>query len=69
MPDGGSITVSADGDDQSVVVHVADTGIGIPPEDLDRITEPLYSTKARGMGLGLAISRAIVEKNGGEMRC
>ena len=47
---------------------MADTGKGIPPDILHRITEPLYSTKARGLGLGLAIARAILEKNLGEMR-
>ena len=67
MADGGSITMSAAQSDGVVVVSVTDTGIGIPAEDLGRVTEPLYSTKARGMGLGLAISNAIVEKNGGRL--
>jgi two-component system sensor kinase FixL len=49
-------------------VAVTDTGVGISPEDLHRIMEPLYSTKARGLGLGLAIARAILEKNQGSMR-
>jgi signal transduction histidine kinase len=42
--------------------------VGIPAEDLARVLEPLYSTKARGLGLGLAITRAIVEKNQGTLR-
>jgi len=50
-----------------VTVHVSDTGSGIAPDQLAKITEPFFSTKARGMGLGLAISKAIVEKNGGEL--
>jgi len=66
MPDGGTLTLAgrraADG---RVEVTVADTGVGIPPEQLSRITEPLYTTKARGMGLGLALARAILEKNRG----
>ncbi len=41
---------------------------GIEAEDLARIMEPLYSTKARGLGLGLAIARSIVEKNQGTLR-
>ena len=49
-------------------VDVADTGVGISPENLSRITEPLYSTKARGLGLGLAIVRAILDKNQGSLR-
>jgi two-component system sensor kinase FixL len=42
--------------------------MGISPENLSRITEPLYSTKARGLGLGLAIARAILDKNKGSLR-
>ena len=49
-------------------VAVADTGVGIAPADLGRIMEPLYSTKARGLGLGLAIVRAILDKNQGSLR-
>ncbi len=67
MPDGGTITVTGCRNEEGVVVHVADTGPGIPPEELDRITEPLYSTKARGMGLGLAICVAILQKNRGRL--
>ena len=51
----------------SVEVAVADTGVGISPKTSHRIMEPLYSTKARGLGLGLAIARAILEKNKGSL--
>jgi two-component system, NtrC family, sensor kinase len=68
MPQGGRITISAQEEDGRVDVSVADTGNGIESKDLARIMEPLYSTKARGLGLGLAISRAIVEKNQGTLR-
>lgn len=61
----GTLTVRIETTSQTVRITIADTGIGISPEDLPRITEPLYSTKARGMGLGLAIARAIVDKNQG----
>ena len=47
---------------------MADTGVGISPENLSRITEPLFSTKARGLGLGLALVRAILDKNNGTLR-
>lgn len=67
MADGGTITVSGRLTEADVVVEVADTGPGIPPEEISRITEPLYSTKARGMGLGLAICVAILQKNGGRL--
>ncbi len=67
MPDGGTITLSSSVEDGRLVVHVSDTGVGISEEHLDRITEPLYSTKARGMGLGLSITKAIVDKHGGQL--
>jgi signal transduction histidine kinase len=66
MPTGGTLTLAgrraADG---RVEITIADTGVGIPPEVLVRVMEPLYTTKARGMGLGLALARAILEKNRG----
>ena len=68
MPQGGRLTISGRAVDGVVEVSVADTGVGIAAEDLARIMEPLYSTKARGLGLGLAITRSIVEKNQGSLR-
>ncbi len=62
MPAGGILTVTAAGSDSCIEVRVRDTGIGIAPDHLARITEPLFSTKARGMGLGLAITNAILVK-------
>lgn len=67
MPGGGTIRITADSDEEHVRVSVTDEGVGIGPEQLGRILEPLYTTKARGMGLGLAISRVIVEKNDGRL--
>jgi signal transduction histidine kinase len=63
MSGGGQLTLRARGYDGRVEVEVGDTGVGIPADVLPRIMEPLYSTKARGLGLGLAIARAILEKN------
>jgi signal transduction histidine kinase len=68
MPSGGAVTVSASAADGAVEVAVADEGVGIPPEQQARVMEPLYSTKARGLGLGLAIARAVLEKNQGRLR-
>lgn len=68
MPQGGRLRVLGRHAGEAVEVDVSDTGVGISPEDLGRITEPLYSTKARGLGLGLAIVRAILDKNKGSLR-
>jgi signal transduction histidine kinase len=68
MPQGGRLSISARAADDHVEVAVADTGVGISPDNLARVMEPLYSTKARGLGLGLAITRAILDKNKGSLR-
>jgi two-component system, NtrC family, sensor kinase len=68
MPTGGQLTIRARADGEHVNIDVTDSGVGISPENLPRIMEPLYSTKARGLGLGLAIARALVEKNQGSLR-
>jgi signal transduction histidine kinase len=68
MPQGGQLSLTARRADNHIEVEVADTGTGIAPEYLARIREPLYTTKARGLGLGLAIACAILEKNQGSLR-
>jgi len=72
MPEGGTLTVSTDnGDDgRSVVVELADTGVGIPSENLSKIFDPFFTTKApdRGTGLGLSITQRIVTDHGGTIR-
>ena len=67
MPEGGAITMSVERVDQMLHIKITDEGIGIATEHIDKIMEPLYSTKARGMGLGLAISKTIVQKNKGDL--
>lgn len=51
-----------------VEVIIEDTGRGIPPEDIEKIFEPFFSTKQKGTGLGLAIVHQIIESHGGEIR-
>ncbi len=53
---------------ERIQVSIADTGKGIPPEDLGKVFEPFFSTKRRGTGLGLAIVHQIVEGHGGEIQ-
>jgi signal transduction histidine kinase len=68
MPNGGQLSITACHHDKQVEIAVSDTGVGIAPEHVSRVMEPLFSTKARGLGLGLAIARSIVEKNKGTLR-
>ena len=72
MPKGGQIAVSAsltasNGMPGRLQFRFADTGPGIPVEDRERIFAPYFSTKATGFGLGLAITRKIVEDHGGRI--
>lgn len=53
--------------DDRLEIRVADDGPGVPPESVDKIFEPLYTTKARGIGLGLSISRTLARANGGDL--
>jgi len=67
MPGGGRLTITATDGEETISVVVEDNGTGIAPEHITRIMEPLFTTKARGIGLGLAITRAIVEKHRGQI--
>jgi signal transduction histidine kinase len=61
----GTLSVTARRKGKVVTVDVADTGCGIKPEHLDRIFEPLFTTKNIGVGLGLAICKGFIETNKG----
>ncbi len=66
-PGQGRVTVSARTDDGSVVVDVADNGIGFPKQNRHRLLEPYMTTREKGTGLGLAIVTKIVEEHGGRL--
>jgi signal transduction histidine kinase len=67
MPEGGALEIRARADAAAgtVVVEVRDTGVGIPADLLPRLFEPLFTTKARGIGLGLVVAKNLTEANGG----
>jgi len=61
----GEITIDAYEDDKNSIIKVKDSGSGIPNEDISKIFEPLFTTKQKGTGLGLATCKNIVEQHGG----
>jgi signal transduction histidine kinase len=68
MPSGGTLTVRARATaDHHVALSIADTGIGMDRDALDRIFEPYFSTRATGTGLGLTIAKRNVELNNGSI--
>jgi len=61
MPEGGDLVVKTNADGQWVEIDIQDTGCGIPEERLETIFEDYVTTKKKGLGLGLAISKKIVQ--------
>ncbi len=68
MPEGGKLTVKyALTGKECLDISVSDTGPGIPAENIDKIFEPLFTTKAKGIGLGLALTKTLVDTLGGKI--
>ncbi|WP_334191833.1 sensor histidine kinase [Pararhodobacter sp.] len=68
MPEGGVLSVGTEARGDQLVVSLADTGTGIPPEILSRVFDPFFTTKqAQGTGLGLSISQQLVGQVGGQI--
>jgi signal transduction histidine kinase len=65
MPTGGSLTLATRRDGDWVLLAVADSGTGIPPDVRRRIFEPFFTTKESGTGLGLSIVSGIISSYGG----
>jgi signal transduction histidine kinase len=67
MPQGGTLTLRGRQQAATVYLDVCDTGIGIPPERIAQIFEPLHTTKPGGTGLGLYIVKEIIAAHGGQV--
>lgn len=67
MPEGGKLTIQTTKQDDSAKLIVRDTGVGIPKENMPKLFTPLFSTKAKGIGLGLVICKQIVEGHDGNI--
>jgi len=64
---GGELTIKAEAGDAQLLVSVSDTGVGLLPEQVEHIFKAFFTTKDKGTGMGLPISRSIIESHGGRM--
>jgi PAS domain S-box-containing protein len=68
MGTGGELTIKSQQDDnRQLLISVSDTGVGLPPEQADQIFRAFFTTKENGTGMGLPISRSIIESHGGRL--
>ncbi len=67
MPEGGTITITSEETNDMLEISISDTGCGIPKENLKKIMTPFFTTKAKGIGLGLAICHRIIESHMGKI--
>jgi PAS domain S-box-containing protein len=65
--DGGELTIKSEVDDGQLLISVSDTGVGLPPEQAEEIFKAFFTTKDKGTGMGLPISRSIIESHGGRL--
>ena len=68
MNDGGTLRVRSGRSNGEIRVSIKDTGPGIEDEDIERLFEPFFTRKARGIGLGLPIAKRVIENHGGRIR-
>jgi signal transduction histidine kinase len=68
MPGGGLLSVQTDADGARVLVRITDTGTGMSNEQVEKVFEPFYTTKSKGLGLGMAYARKVVEQHEGTIR-
>jgi signal transduction histidine kinase len=64
---GKELTLKSEARDGELIISVSDTGVGIPPQHEDQIFDAFFTTKPQGIGMGLSISRSIIESHGGRL--
>jgi len=64
---GGELSIKSNANDNQLLISVSDTGVGFPPEQGDQIFSAFFTTKEHGTGMGLPISRSIIESHGGQL--
>jgi PAS domain S-box-containing protein len=64
---GRELTIKSEASDDQLLISVSDTGVGFPPEQADEIFRSFFTTKVKGTGMGLPISRSIIESHGGRL--
>jgi signal transduction histidine kinase len=67
MPEGGTLTIAAGESNGNAKITFSDSGAGLTEKEIERIWEPLFTTKSKGIGLGLPICRRIIEAHGGSI--
>jgi signal transduction histidine kinase len=67
MPNGGKITITARKQNEMCIITVKDTGEGIPEDIKPNLFQPLFTTKAKGQGFGLAVSKRLAKAMGGDI--
>lgn len=67
MPKGGKLVIAGASSEEDTILNITDTGEGINPENISKIFDPLFTTKSKGMGMGLVVSKRLVESQGGSL--
>jgi two-component system NtrC family sensor kinase len=68
MKNGGTLTISTNKTNGFLEVSFKDTGVGIPKENMEKLFLPLFTTKAKGTGMGLSVCKKLVDMHGGTIK-
>jgi signal transduction histidine kinase len=68
MPNGGTLSATSSSTAEHIQIEISDTGEGLDPETIEKIFEPFFTQKRKGTGLGLAVTKSLVEQHTGTIR-